>query len=181
MSSAERPQWKRDPEKAFPDLLVVRGLIRAALAELRILLFELRPETMAVDSVQTLLQRLSDAVAGRSEVAVEFSVEEDLALPQDVRTVFYRVAQEAINNIAKHARASHVSVNLDRDGQAVLLTVRDDGQGFDPTGRSPGIGRTIMKERAASIGASLAIESAPESGTTVTLRWRQPETPTDAQ
>jgi signal transduction histidine kinase len=139
---------------------------------LRILVFELRPETLAVDSVYTLLRRLSEALASRGQVELELDVDEDLDLPEDVRVVLYRVAQEAVNNIARHSRASRGSVLLQRDGADVRLVVHDDGGGFDPSAVVDGMGRSIMKERAASIGAALQVESSPELGTTVLVTWR---------
>jgi signal transduction histidine kinase len=166
--------WEQDQVQGRNDLLVVRRLIRAALAEMRILLFELRPEALAVDSVQTLLERLSDALAWRNELAVELDVEEDLVLPEDVRTVFYRVAQEALNNSAEHSGASELSVRVALQGEAVRLTVHDDGCGFDTAETGGGLGIGAMRERAASIGAALAIESNSMRGTTVMLDWPVP-------
>jgi signal transduction histidine kinase len=109
-------------------------------------------------------------------------------LPADVHVALYRIAQEALNNVVKHAQASHVAVSLhclplsippatdqmdcEDEGWRVGLSIRDDGLGFDPGSVSPehlGIG--IMRERAASIGARLEIESGPGRGTQVTVTW----------
>lgn len=157
------------------DLGLIRSLIRAALAELRILVFELRPETLAAGSVQALLGRLNEAMAARSDVVLAFDVAENLVLPDDVRGVFYRVAQESVNNIAKHAHASSGSVSLGWEGDVVRLVVSDDGEGFAAEAAAGGVGFTIMRERAASIGADLSVDSSPQSGTVVTMEWRFPE------
>lgn len=172
--------WAHSPERAMDDVLLIRRLIRAAFAELRILLFELRPETLEMAPLDTLLQRLVDAFAGQVETDVALAVDPDVVLAPDVRTVFYRVAQEALNNVAKHAKAAHASVELTREGAAARLVVHDDGRGFDPATAPLGIGRSSMRERAAAIGARLTVESEPWAGTTVTLMWRPPEAAADA-
>jgi signal transduction histidine kinase len=89
-----------------------------------------------------------------------------------VQVVFYRVAQEALNNVAKHAGATRVEVELTYEGSEVRLAVRDDGRGFDP-GEVPSghFGVAIMRERAEAVGADVAVESCPGTGTTVRLRW----------
>jgi PAS domain S-box-containing protein len=168
--------WERDPDEGRCDLLVIRRLIRAALAELRILLFELRPEALAAAPLEGLLQRLGDALAGQAEIDIAVAVDEGLDLPADVRLAFYRVAQEALNNVGKYAEAAHVAVTLtaDRDGE-VSLQVADDGQGFDLAAVRPGsLGLGIMQERAEAAGACLTVQSAPHAGTRVTMVWRRP-------
>jgi signal transduction histidine kinase len=93
-----------------------------------------------------------------------------------VKIAFYYVAQEALNNVSKHARASHVDVNFQCDGDAALLVVHDDGQGFDISRVTPEhLGLAIMHERTESIGGDLTVVSEPGSGATVALRWRNPE------
>src|SRR5262249_3399953 len=90
----------------------------------------------------------------------------------------YRIAQEALNNVAKHASARHVEVILERRPDAILLIVEDDGRGFDPAGLTVngggGFGLVSMRERAALVGASLEVESAPDQGTTVLVRIADP-------
>jgi PAS domain S-box-containing protein len=165
--------FERQPAQALEDLAVIRRLIRAAFAELRILLFELRPETLAAAPLETLLERLCDALRGHGDLAVELEVAENLTMPAEVRTVMYRVAQEALNNVGKYASATRVVVKVDRDGPDVRLTVADNGCGFDNTAVPSGsLGHSIMRERAASIDGSLSIEGIPGAGTVVTLRWR---------
>jgi signal transduction histidine kinase len=89
-----------------------------------------------------------------------------------VKLVFYRVAQEALNNIAKHAGGRQVELRLDCQPGHLHLCIQDDGLGFDASSIPPGhLGVAIMRERASSIGASLMIESQPGQGTTVALDW----------
>ncbi len=96
----------------------------------------------------------------------------DERLPSEVETALYRIAQEALNNIAKYSRATHVEVILERRSDCVLLIVEDDGVGFDVAGSGAkgGFGLIGMQERAALVGASLEIESAPGQGTTILAR-----------
>jgi signal transduction histidine kinase len=94
-------------------------------------------------------------------------------LASEIETTLYRIAQEALNNIAKHAHASHVEIILERRGDQVTLIVEDDGVGFDPGGTDAdrrGFGLLGMQERAALVGATLEIESAPGEGTTIFVR-----------
>jgi PAS domain S-box-containing protein len=97
----------------------------------------------------------------------------DDRLPSETETTLYRIAQEALTNVARHSRATSVDVILERRGDQVVLIVEDNGVGFDPgrtSARRPGFGLLGMKERAALVGAALEIESQPGKGTTVLLR-----------
>ena len=123
--------WERDPEEGERNLERLRRLVRAALAEMRTLLFELRPAALETAPLDALIERLGDALAGQTQIDVDVEVD-DVDLPSGVRIAFYRVTQEAFSNIAKHARA----LGRDRTRAAVdggaTLTVQDDGRGFDP-------------------------------------------------
>jgi signal transduction histidine kinase len=101
----------------------------------------------------------------------------DERLPADTETALYRIAQEALTNVAKHARAANVDVILERRGDTVLLIIEDDGVGFDPAGAGgggQGFGLLGMQERAGLVGAMLEIESAAGKGTTVLVRMATP-------
>jgi signal transduction histidine kinase len=110
-------------------------------------------------------------------------VEGQAELPPDVQIAFYRITQEALNNIVKHARAHQVHVRLGYTSAGtdssparlkVLLAIRDDGRGFDPAQVPHNrLGLGIMQERAQAVGASLAIESQPGRGTAITILWEQ--------
>jgi signal transduction histidine kinase len=96
-------------------------------------------------------------------------------LPADVQVTIYRVCQEALNNIAKHAGASRVEMDLRQEDQTIELGIRDDGQGFDPERIITGhYGLSMMHERAARVGARLSITSQPGQGTELTIRWAPP-------
>jgi signal transduction histidine kinase len=148
------------------------------MAEMRTLLLELRPAALVEASLEGLLRQLGEAVTGRTGLPVALSVEGDCVLPDDAHVALYRIAQEALNNVVKHARANHVSVGLRRltsgegDGERIELTVADDGVGFASSDVEPGeLGLGIMHERASSIGALLEIESSLGRGTTVSVVW----------
>jgi signal transduction histidine kinase len=167
--------WQRGAEEGLRDTRTLRRLMRTALCEMRTLLYELRPETLDSADLDDLLERLGEALTGQGETAVEVAVHESVALPVDVKLVFYRVAQEALTNVAKHAHAACVRLTVAGDADVVTLAVRDDGQGFDPGEMRLGsMGLRTMRERAQEIGAGLAVGSAPAAGTTVTMTWRRP-------
>src|SRR5512136_746778 len=165
--------WKRDPEEGMQNLEELRQLTRGALAEMRTMLLEMRPESLERSDIKSLLTQLSDAFVGRVRVPVSLAIQGDCALTHEVKLVFYRVAQEALNNIAKHAGARQVDMQLNCQADRLYMLIRDDGLGFDPDPISPGhLGIAIMRERASSIGADLKIESQIGQGTTIALDWR---------
>jgi signal transduction histidine kinase len=107
-------------------------------------------------------------------VPVSISADVQCPLPAGVQVALYRIAQEALNNVAKHAQASQVDVRFHCEAGRATLSIRDDGRGFDLHSIPPGhMGLGIMHERAASIGAALTIESEPDSGTEVQIVWEQ--------
>lgn len=164
--------WNRDAAEGMRNLLKLRQLVRGALAEMRTLLFELRPAALLAADLSTLLKQLADRLTGNSRIPVELTIDGQAKLSADVKIAVYRIAQEAFNNIAKHASASQVWVTLRVEDGQLFLSVRDDGRGFDPSSISGDhLGTRIMAERAAGIGARLHITSAPRHGTEVMLSW----------
>jgi len=165
--------WKRDPEEGMKSLEELRELTRGALAEMRTMLLEMRPESLERADIKSLLTQLADAFIGRVRVPVALDIQGTCELTNEVKIVFYRVAQEALNNIAKHSGARQVELRLECQPGQMNLSIKDDGLGFDPGAITPDhLGIAIMRERAGSIGASLKIESQPGQGTTVELDWR---------
>jgi nitrate/nitrite-specific signal transduction histidine kinase len=164
--------WKRNPEEGMRNLEELRQLTRGALAEMRTMLLEMRPEALERSDLKSLLTQLADAFIGRVRVPVSLDIQGDCELTHEVKLVFYRVAQEALNNIAKHSGARQVEFRLECQPGHLNLLIKDDGLGFDPGSLPPGhLGIAIMRERASSIGASLKIESQVGQGTTVGLDW----------
>jgi two-component system nitrate/nitrite sensor histidine kinase NarX len=165
--------WERDQDEARRRLDMLRRLTRGAMAEMRTLLLELRPTALMEADLSELLEQLGKAVEGRAQVEVRLEVERVSGLPTDVKVALYRIAQEGLNNVAKHADASRVDLSLRADGEGVELRIRDDGRGFDPrhTPRDH-FGLTNMCERAESVGAELAVTSEIGRGTEIAVVWR---------
>jgi signal transduction histidine kinase len=176
--------WQTNPEQGQQLLQKLRQLSRGALAEMRTLLMELRPATLTEASLKDLLRQLAQAVTGREGIPVTVTVEEPCELPAAVHIALYRITQEALNNVVKHATASQVEVSLrcgtvastsldEGLGERVELSIRDDGCGFDSQSvSSERLGLGIMRERAEAIGARLEIESEPGHGTQILVVWK---------
>jgi two-component system nitrate/nitrite sensor histidine kinase NarX len=173
--------WERDPEEARRRLDTLRRLTRGAMAEMRTLLWELRPAALLNADMDELLDQLGKAVASRAVVEVELDAEAIPGLPPDVKLALYRIAQEALNNVVKHANASRLTLSLHQTGEEVALRICDDGRGFDFTDVRQGhFGLGNMAERAEAIGATLTVESETGRGTTVVVLWRQAGEPSAA-
>jgi signal transduction histidine kinase len=167
---------ERDLARAKRNVAYLRQTTLGALAEMRTLLFELRPGSLEKAGLDVLLQQLADVLTGRTRVPVEMAVESEVTLPPDVKIGLYRIAQEAFNNIAKHARASHAWATLQTESDGAILVIRDNGQGFDPTSIPPEhMGTRIMRERAEEMGAAITVESRPREGTTISVVWTNDE------
>jgi signal transduction histidine kinase len=165
--------WRQSPAKAQRGVEELRLLTRGALAEMRTLLLELRPAALAEKPLGELLGELCASVTSRTRIPIELDVTGDALLAPDIQIALYRVTQEALNNIAKHAAASQVTITFQCDPEQVELWIRDDGRGFDPIAVAPGsLGLGIMRERAVSIGATLCVESRPGAGTEVRVEWQ---------
>jgi signal transduction histidine kinase len=164
--------WRSDPDMAERSTNELQRLTRGALAEMRTLLRELRPQTIAQTDLGTLVTQLSEGLAARQDIPAEIRAEVNGDLPPDVHIALYRIAQEAMNNVAKHANASSLTVDLTGGDGHVHLSVADDGYGFDAAEVSAeSMGLDIMRERASGIGADLAVSSRPDAGTTVEVTW----------
>ena len=164
--------WEREPDEARRSLEDLRRLTRGALAEMRALLVEMRPSALTDTDLGDLLRLLSNAFTGRTNIPVAVTVTGEGMLPAEVQVGIYRVCQEALNNVAKHARASRVEISLKHEAGAIDLSLRDDGKGFDPEQTTAGhYGLSMMHERAEAVGALLSITSQPGHGTELTIRW----------
>jgi signal transduction histidine kinase len=151
----------------------VRGLVVQALDEVRQLAFELRPTVLDDVGVVAALRRLADDVTQRHGVPVAFvldGLDDDTRLPSEVETVVYRVAQEALTNVVRHAEASCAAVEVAAGTDAVRMTVTDDGVGFQvSTDAQSSLGLAGMAERASLVGGRVQISSGPTEGTVVML------------
>ncbi len=164
--------WERDPEEGRRRLVEIRELSRGALAEMRTLLLELRPAALADSALGDLLKQLIEAFTSRARIPVSLEIQEQASLPIEAKVAFYRIAQEALNNVAKHAAASNVTIRMRCHAEAASLCVEDNGRGFAHNQPTPDhIGLGIMQERAQAIGASLTIDSDRDRGTRVYINW----------
>jgi signal transduction histidine kinase len=170
--------WERSREDGLKRLEELRQLTRGALAEMRTLLFELRPATLVEAPLEELLRQLCEAITGRARVPVTLNISGRVKLPTEVKIAFYRIAQEALNNIAKHsgARKAIIELKANEDEQLGIIvagiSITDDGRGFDPakvTSEHFGVG--IMRERAETIGAKLTVRSIAGDGTSIEVEW----------
>jgi len=164
--------WQRNPSEGARNLIKLRQLVRGALAEMRTLLFELRPAALEAANLGVLIQQLGDVLTGHTRIPVTVTVSGEAEPPTAVKIALYRIVQEAFNNIAKHAGATQVTVTVALTPSAVQLHLHDNGRGFDPTQR-PGecMGVSIMAERAMSVDAHFALVSAPGQGVAISLDW----------
>ncbi len=158
----------RDPAALEEPLEYIASLAEAGLAEMRALIFELRPESLQNEGLVGALEKKIEALRSRHQLAIDFSLCEEPDIPMSVKEAIYRVAQEALHNITKHAGAGRVSLHLERGEGAVTLSIRDDGVGFDPEGEYPGhLGLRSMRERVELLGGEFSIESAPGAGAAI--------------
>jgi signal transduction histidine kinase len=159
---------RRDPPQAQQPLTWIQQTAAAGLTDLRGLILRLRPEALAGNGLTVALNRLLSTVEGvyGCRTVADFGAE--LAASAEVQGAIYRIAQEAVQNAARHARATQVTLRVHCRDSAVHLEVIDDGQGFVPDGDFPGrLGLRSMHERAAAAGGRLEIVSRPGSGTVV--------------
>lgn len=143
------------------DIAEIQSAVRGSLEDVRRIAIELRPEALDDLGLESALAVLSERFAERSGLSVRQQVSERLpVLSSDEELVLYRVAQEALTNVARHSRATEADLALARDDGELTLTVTDNGDGL-PAGHSPGAGIRGMRERAALIGATLSIDGNP--------------------
>ena len=167
--------WQTHPDQAQDALYNLHRLARGALGEMRTLLFELQPAMLLEKEPEELLRQLAHATMGRTQTMVEVGVRGERALPDEVRIALYRIAQEALNNVTKHAAASQVIVELELEPEQVVLDIKDDGRGFDPeTVAKLGFGVRNMSDRAKEIGAAFSLQSYPGQGTQIQVVWPEP-------
>ncbi|MFN8475374.1 MAG: 7TM diverse intracellular signaling domain-containing protein [Anaerolineae bacterium] len=165
--------WADAPPPARHPVELVRTMLVSAVAEMRLFLIELRPSALSLAPLDTLLTYALEAFGARTHVAVTSRLgATGPQPPEDVRIAVFRITQEALSNITRHARAQHVTVAYTARPGSLSLSIADDGCGFDPsTVDADHLGLEIMRERATATGLSLDIISAPYEGTRVVVRW----------
>jgi signal transduction histidine kinase len=159
---------ERDPEHVSEPLEYVLSLAEVALAEMRALIFELHPESLEQEGLVVALAKQAAALRARQAVIVSTELCDEPGVSLQAKQELYRIAQEALHNTIKHARARQVDLLLCQTSESLLLEVRDDGVGFDPAGAFPGhLGLHSMRERIAGLGGTFQVESSPGQGTAI--------------
>jgi signal transduction histidine kinase len=149
----------------------VLSLAEAGMAEMRSLIFELRPESLATEGLVSALAKQVAATTARYAIEVTATLGEEPQAPLPSKEALFRIGQEALHNVVKHARATRVDLRLASNGSALELEVTDNGIGFDPEADFAGhLGLRSMRERAARLGGELTIESSPGGGVRVCAR-----------
>ncbi|MBV7332355.1 PAS domain S-box protein [Chloroflexi bacterium TSY] len=147
----------------------LQGTIREATHDMRLLIFELRPPLLENEGLAAAIRARIEAVESRSGIDVQLLADDQVRPPIGVEAELYRVAQEALNNIVKHAQAKAVEIKLRMGNDHFLLEVRDNGRGFDPqtNGGDGHIGLTSMAERVEKLGGTLTIDTALGHGPSI--------------
>lgn len=168
---AARRVLTSDSSQALGLMDNVQELAQGSLAEMRALIFELRPQALQNEGLASALQKHADAVKARNALSVHLEVLGDRRLPIEHEEALYQISREALHNVVKHAHATEAWVTLDTSSDDVTLCVRDNGRGFDTarlvTGGGSHIGTSTMRERAEAIGGTISIETTPGGGAEV--------------
>ena len=167
--AAARALIGRDTESAEDHLSQADELVRQAQKELNILIAEMRPSALEGKGLASALREYVARWSQGAEIGADLRVQGERETPLEVEQALFRVAQEALANVARHSGAEHAEVDLIYTGSTVTLRVADDGSGFDPAGGTGGgFGLQSMRERLVRLGGHVDVESAPGKGTRVT-------------
>jgi signal transduction histidine kinase len=161
---------RTDPVRAAAELQRVQELAHQTQVELRSLVFGLRPPQLDRDGLVTTVGKHLEVLSRAHGLKSDLHSRGDATLEPQVERELYRIVQEALSNVVRHAHARSLAVEIELGDPVVNVIVRDDGDGFDPGARNireRRLGLTSMRERAESLGGSLRIDSSPGAGTTV--------------
>lgn len=174
LSETALRRWHKDPKQAYEYMQDVHQLTSTALAEMRILLLELRPAALTEIGIKQLFEQYLQPVQERRMFELHLSIEDIAPVPPDAQIALYRIAQEAMNNIVKHSQASKVEIRVREDAGRLIIGIQDDGRGFDIENTPPtSMGLAIIRERSEAIGAVVQIQSTPEQGTEIKVIWER--------
>jgi signal transduction histidine kinase len=164
-----------DTEGASHYFIRIGAVSQQALKEMRLFLYELRPPDVVDVGLVDALQKRLDAVEKRSGMEVRLILDGDIHCEDEIADQYYRIAQEALNNVLKHAQADEVTVYLRAENGIMGLEVADNGRGFDlaEARKSGGLGLKTMQERSDQINGEFEITTAPNQGTKVMVQVKQ--------
>jgi signal transduction histidine kinase len=170
-AQSARETLETAPDEAAQAIEMIAQHAEAGTAEMRALLLELRPEFLQYEGLIGALSRQVAILRTSYRMIVHVSFGEEPEISLEKKLALYRIAQEALHNVVRHAQASTVTLRLAREDSHILLEVCDDGTGFDPESNFSGhLGLQSMKERVAELNGTLTIQSTPENGTTISVR-----------
>ncbi|MDZ4765044.1 MAG: response regulator [Chloroflexota bacterium] len=174
IGEASLRQWDINPLRARELMEQAHELTTLALAEMRVLLLELRPTALTILGFKQLLEQFLLPMQGRQNFELDLVVDDVPMLPPEVQIALYRIVQETLNNVIKHASATNVAITVRDLPDRIDMSIADDGEGFDSLTLDPtSFGLGIMRERAEGIGASLAISTRLGEGTQVQVVWKK--------
>ena len=160
-----------NPKEAIEPLDYSLSLTEAGMAEMRALIFELRPESLKMEGLVAALEKQAAAIEARYRVRVRADLCAEPEAPLEAKEAIYRITQEALHNTVKHARARNVGINMECDLDRITLDISDDGAGFDAQNEFPGhLGLRSMRERASRLGGTLRVHTASGKGTRICAR-----------
>ena len=154
----------QDSNKAANHLAKARQLGKEALANIRSSVATLRKESMPQRSLKASIEELVINFKTNTNIAIAYKINLPLPVTAEVGTAMYRIVQEALTNIAKHSRATKVNLNLEAEGEKILLSIKDNGCGFNPAHNTTGFGLQGMQERTAALKGKLEIISQSDRG-----------------
>lgn len=164
----------REPDRAREAIDHAERLARQAGSELNVVIQELRPVDLEDRGLPDALRDYARDWSGQSGIPAEVTVSGNLPEAPDVESALLRITQEAMANVARHSQATSVRLELRTEERAVVLSIIDDGVGFEPDRSGRGVGLASMRERAEALGGELILDSAPGSGASVTVRMGAP-------
>jgi signal transduction histidine kinase len=170
-TNSTRILLERDPSRVSQSLDYIHSLAQAGMAEMRALLFELRPESLELEGLVAALSKQAAAINARYGIKVQTDFSPEPAIPLASKEALYRIGQEAMHNIVKHAQATRIDLRLEASDDRLVLEISDNGVGFDTQASFPGhLGLRSMKERALKLGGNLQLESVPGQGTHIRVQ-----------
>ncbi len=163
-----RQKSSDDPADTRRILADLRETISGSIRDLRALAVELRPTALDDFGLRAALERLANTFGRRSGLQIDLQTSGlDVRLPGEVETALYRIVQESLTNIAKHAGAETVSIVAQNHTDRAVVVIEDDGRGFEVGGAASGLGLVSMRERTELLGGTLRVESSRDHGTTI--------------
>jgi two-component system, NarL family, sensor histidine kinase LiaS len=168
--SAARALFTTNPEAAQSSLVEAENLIHAAHQELNSIIFELRPVALKSGDLARSISDYATAWARQNPLELSLNLQGSEQVPERAQQELIRFVQEALSNIARHSRASRAAIEMSCHGSRLVLSIQDDGEGFDPVTvqSKPGFGLSTMRERVTRLGGSFSVQSQPGHGTRVT-------------